>query len=101
MAERADDFVLLARTVAACIGDEDDVGIYFHVYVWLLAEAVIFYDEEGSHVKFGAKEACGGSRDGVFLVTGNSREEFSELLASNALSMRLNVVDENTPIEEL
>jgi hypothetical protein len=45
----------------------------------MFAVTVIFYDEESCYMKLGAKEACGGSREGVFLVTGITkvRETFS------------------------
>jgi len=77
LAKRSDCFILLARTVAACVGDEDNIGIDFYVYVRLLAVTVIFYDEEGGHIKLGAKEACERSRDGVFLRTYTIMESFS------------------------
>lgn len=86
MAERGDGFGLLARTVAACVGDKDGIWIEFHVYVGLLAVAVIFYNEEGGHVELGAKEACGRSRDGVFLGTYAITEVSADGLANIALS---------------
>lgn len=76
MTKGGDGFILLARTVAACVGDEDQVWIDLHVYVGLLAVAVIFYDDEGCAIKLDAKEACGRARNCVFLVTGITEGDF-------------------------